>query len=158
MKRLASLTIKHNFETAHRLPFIAGKCMNIHGHSWNVTLHVEGVVDENGIVAEYGQLKNIIRRWIDKNLDHGAMLGWEDPLRDEFLEDGTKVFWFGKRKQGDTLNGTHLFPWPTVEAVAAMLGEEIGELIYNYFPNKGIGVRTVELQETSVNGVVITAS
>jgi len=162
VRQLAALTIEHNFETAHRLPFLPGKCQNIHGHSWKVKLYFEGVLDENGIVEgiEFGQLKKVCREWIDKYLDHGAMLGWDDPLRTAFLMDGSKVFWFGEQfdlHPNDQKPGWAELPWPTVEAVAIMLGWKLGEVIENYFPNKAFGISTVMLQETDVNGVEYSA-
>jgi 6-pyruvoyltetrahydropterin/6-carboxytetrahydropterin synthase len=147
------ITIEHNFETAHRLPVLTGKCQNIHGHSWRVTIFIEGDLDENGIIVDFGRVKSIIRTWIDKYLDHGAMLGWEDPMREAFIADGSKVFWFGGQgAQATYLPGYSELPWPTVEAVARMLGERLGELIAEYFPNKPFGISQIDLQETATNG------
>jgi len=149
------ITIEHNFETAHRLPILQGKCENIHGHSWVVTVLIEGPLDEVGIIAEFGRVKSLIREWIDKYLDHGAMLGWQDNLRTAFIEDGTKVFWFGPQENPtprELYPGYSELPWPTVEAVAQMLGQRLEVVLSNYFPQRLFQITQIDLQETKVNG------
>jgi 6-pyruvoyltetrahydropterin/6-carboxytetrahydropterin synthase len=148
------ITIKHNFETAHRLPFLPGKCENIHGHSWGVTVFIEGPINDNGILTEFGAVKKLIRDWIDKYLDHGAMLGWQDPLRNAFLNDGTKVFWFGEQNPswGEVQPGYSELPWPTVEAVAQMLMVRLEEVLSANYPQRLFQIACVDIQETAVNG------
>jgi 6-pyruvoyltetrahydropterin/6-carboxytetrahydropterin synthase len=152
------ITVKHNFETAHRLPFLGGKCENLHGHSWWVTFAIYNTahdtgVDVDGISAEYGEVKRIVRGWIDKYLDHGTMLGQADPLNVlaathdfDLREYIGKVFLFGYEHDYAPK------PWPTVESVAEMLSFKIQEALDEVF--EGLYVDRVELQETHVNGVV----
>jgi 6-pyruvoyltetrahydropterin/6-carboxytetrahydropterin synthase len=48
------------FEAAHRLPLVpvGHKCQRLHGHSYRVTVHVEGPVGEqSGWVMDFGELK-----------------------------------------------------------------------------------------------------
>jgi 6-pyruvoyltetrahydropterin/6-carboxytetrahydropterin synthase len=160
------LTIKHNFETAHRLPFLGGKCSNLHGHSWWVTFTIFNLeygdkgVDENGLSVEFGDVKKMIRYWIDEHLDHGTMLGAKDPL----FEEGTwlmfgKAFFFGdtQEEEGASVPPSYRYaaqPWPTVEAVAEMLCYKIQELLDEQKGMASLYVDRVELQETHVNGVV----
>jgi 6-pyruvoyltetrahydropterin/6-carboxytetrahydropterin synthase len=142
------LQVKHNFETAHRLPFLENKCANIHGHSWKVTFAFEVDINEDGIaidirgkVFDFGRVKKALRDWIDAYLDHGAMLGVEDALTEPFQVDGCKVYIFGQHLHAEDR------PWPTVEAVAQLLykvAEDLLEMAPSY----------VELWETDVNGVI----
>lgn len=104
----ASVTVRHNFETAHRLPHLSGKCENLHGHSWWCEVTVAApTVDGRGAVVEFGAFKRELRDWVDEHLDHGAMLHDEDPLADALEEHGCKVY----------RTSTH----PTVENTAAMI-------------------------------------
>jgi 6-pyruvoyltetrahydropterin/6-carboxytetrahydropterin synthase len=134
------VTVKHNFETAHRLPCLPGKCQSLHGHSWWVEWLFDAPMDENGITLEYGALKKQLRTWVDRYLDHGTMLGHEDNLI-EFAPMLGKVFIFGPG------GGYPFKPWPTVEAVAEMLGYQASILA-------GICPIEVRVQETHVNAAI----
>jgi 6-pyruvoyltetrahydropterin/6-carboxytetrahydropterin synthase len=60
------------FESAHCLPNVpAGhKCARVHGHSFRVTVHVEGEVGErSGWVMDFADLKGAVQPTIDA-LDH----------------------------------------------------------------------------------------
>ena len=46
------------FEAAHRLPFHAGVCKRLHGHSFVVEVTIAGKVgEESGWVIDYGEIK-----------------------------------------------------------------------------------------------------
>lgn len=141
---LHTVTVRHNFETAHRLPHIGGKCRNIHGHSWNVEVSISGPLTEQGIVLDFGTLKKHLRAWIDDRLDHGAMLGWQDPLVPAFEGDGTKTFIF---HPSDPL--TTEMEWPTVENVALLIARVAHDLLAtHHLPGS---VTRVVVSETAVN-------
>ncbi|MCU1498028.1 MAG: queD [Acidimicrobiales bacterium] len=60
------------FEAAHRLPNVpeGHKCARLHGHSYRVTVHVEGEVDPvAGWVADFAELGEACRPLRDQ-LDH----------------------------------------------------------------------------------------
>jgi 6-pyruvoyltetrahydropterin/6-carboxytetrahydropterin synthase len=130
----ALISVRHNFETAHRLPFLEGKCQSIHGHTWWAEVQLQrydvyqGITNE-GISVDYGTVKKVVRRFIDTYLDHGTMLGKDDSLLTLLADDGTKLFVFGEPPE--VLQSTSWvawwdgLPWPTVEAVAAMLCDEL---------------------------------
>ena len=52
-----SVGVRHNFETAHRLPFLGGKCVNLHGHSWQVQVEVTAPDTRHGVLVDFGALK-----------------------------------------------------------------------------------------------------
>lgn len=59
------------FEASHVLPKHEGKCSRLHGHSWQLTVAVEGPVDkETGFVVDYAKLKKLVNTWIIDNIDH----------------------------------------------------------------------------------------
>lgn len=136
-----TITVKHTFETGHRLPHLEGKCENLHGHSWAVAVEVYGPVHE-GILIEFGALKYDLRTWIDSRLDHGLMLGAADPLVPILAHYG-KTFIFG---EGEHTEGLY---WPTVENVATLLARVASSIVAEIDP--ACRVSSVTVTETSVN-------
>lgn len=135
---MRSVTVRHNFETAHRLPQLGGKCFNLHGHSWWTEVTVTAPeLDANGIVVEFGIFKRQLREWIDTNLDHGAMLGHDDPLRSVLQAMGSKVYDFDG--------------WPTVEAVAELIAARAKLILLNVPQAADAEVTQVRVTETAVN-------
>jgi 6-pyruvoyltetrahydropterin/6-carboxytetrahydropterin synthase len=136
------VTVRHNFETGHRLPHLPGKCQSLHGHSWWAEVTVEAPELGNGMVVEFGPFKQRLRRWIDEHLDHGLMLGPDDPLLPLLAPHG-KV---------------HQVPgWPTVENVAALIGQVAGDVLEELSRAYGARVTRVRVSETHVNAATWTA-
>lgn len=160
------IQVRHNFETAHRLPFLGGKCANLHGHSWNATISLVNVaqahgVNGDGISVEYALVKKVIRTWIDDKLDHGTMLGYNDLLvRDPNISRLLgKVFIFGVTdiNWGDEITDSYSgYTWPTVEAVAEMLAVKLQKQLTEAC-GKYIRIESVDLDETAVNSVTYIA-
>jgi len=147
------VTIEHNFETAHRLPVLGGKCVSLHGHSWRVRVSVEApALDEVGCVVEFGAWKHLLRDWIDSSLDHGAMLGVADELVEPVCDSGSKVFVFDP-----TGTLTHGLAWPTVENVAVLIGRVAAGLLRLASPVDGATVSGVHVSETAVNAATWSA-
>lgn len=178
MSGTVAIQVTHNFETAHRLPFLVGKCQSLHGHSWKVLItftayqHQTGM-NQSGISLEYGVLKKLVRGWIDEHLDHGTMIGVKDELLPALVEDRhTKLFVFGDlgwldiaaeeeglssykpvvQSRGAERNYSEL-PWPTVEATARMLAERLQEAIDLTFKDT-LWIEAVSLAETATNSAV----
>lgn len=134
-----SVTIRHNFETAHRLPELGGKCFNLHGHSWWAEITVAApALNDAGIVVEFGAFKRAVREWIDHHLDHGAMLGSDDPLLSVLCSMGCKTFTFEDA-------------WPTVEATAELLASVASGILATVEHADGARVVHVDVRETAVN-------
>ncbi|MER6007704.1 6-carboxytetrahydropterin synthase [Nonomuraea angiospora] len=140
------ICVRHNFETAHRLPHLAGKCVNLHGHSWwaEVTVRAACLSDEQTVV-EFGAFKKALRAFVDEHLDHGAMLGIDDPLASLLVAHGSKVYLFGEHPYARDL------PYPTVEAVAVMLGRAAQSLLAGLPHAADAAVARVKVTETHVN-------
>jgi len=58
------------FDAAHDLPWHPGKCRNLHGHTYRLEVSVEGPVGPNGIVIDFADVDEIVRREILARLDH----------------------------------------------------------------------------------------
>ncbi len=62
---------RFEFEAAHRLPKHPGKCRDLHGHSYKLTVSVDRRVDsESGIAIDFSDMKAIVRREVIDLLDH----------------------------------------------------------------------------------------
>ncbi len=93
---MLSVTRKFPFEYAHRLLGHQGKCRFLHGHSGVAEITVvrweevkSGItkLDELGMVADFGLLKEKMGEWINAYLDHNIILHKEDPLALLFAKD-----------------------------------------------------------------------
>lgn len=140
------ITVRARFETGHRLPHLPGKCVNLHGHSWNAHVTVAApTLGEDAMVVDFSTLKQTITDFTDARLDHGMMLGAQDPYADRFRQDGIKVFIFGEEEH------THDLAWPTVEAVATMLARFTTHALTTDPALSGATLVTVQVTETENN-------
>lgn len=60
------------FDAAHSLPGYQGKCANLHGHTYQVEVVVEGDVGKDGFVLDFYALKKIIAGAL-ADLDHSYL-------------------------------------------------------------------------------------
>lgn len=153
------VTIRHNFEAAHRLPTLGGKCVSLHGHSWWAEVTVGTLaLQPPGIVVDFAALKVRLRGWIDTFLDHGALLGHTDPLLPALAAEQSKVYVFGGDVPADPDHYAWGLDWPTVENVAELLARVTGRVCEdlgagapaNYQP----WVQEVRVAETHANAAV----
>jgi 6-pyruvoyltetrahydropterin/6-carboxytetrahydropterin synthase len=77
-----TITVKHNFEAAHRLFLTPGKCENIHGHSFWVEMTLFGGLDAAGMLRglDFGDVKKAFRGHLDEHYDHRVLLNTDDPF------------------------------------------------------------------------------
>ena len=81
------VTKEFDFEIAHALYNYDGQCRNIHGHSYKLFVTVWGspinkpAHPKNGMVIDFGELKNIIQSEIVDPLDHAIILNSEAVTR-----------------------------------------------------------------------------
>lgn len=69
-----------DFCYGHRLMNYDGKCRHLHGHNGRVEIEIAGEkLDERGMVVDFGEIKSVMKRWIDENLDHRMILRKDDP-------------------------------------------------------------------------------
>ena len=76
-----SVTKIIDFAYGHRLINYDGKCRFLHGH--NGILEVDIAVDkldDRGMVVDFGDVKDLVKGWIDDNLDHRMILCRDDPM------------------------------------------------------------------------------
>ncbi|MEV6712645.1 6-carboxytetrahydropterin synthase [Lentzea sp. NPDC051208] len=150
------ITVEHSFESGHRLPHLGGKCVSLHGHSWSVAVTVSAPeLSPEVTVVEFGALKVGLRRWIDEHLDHATMLGARDRLIEPLIAEGSRVFCFGVERPADVAEQfAYGLPWPTVEAVAVLLGRVAESVLAGLPRADGARVERVLVRETRLNTAV----
>lgn len=79
------ITKQFNFETGHALYGYDGKCKNVHGHSYKLSVTVIGepISDtENvkfGMVIDFGDLKKIVKEEVVDIFDHATVFNKNTP-------------------------------------------------------------------------------
>lgn len=58
------------FDSAHYLTDYHGKCEKLHGHTYKLEITIEGPVQKNGMVLDFGILKSLVQAHILDHLDH----------------------------------------------------------------------------------------
>ena len=79
------ITKKCNFETGHALYGYDGKCKNVHGHSYKLSVTVSGkpITDNSnpkfGMVIDFTDLKKIVNEEIVDIFDHATVFNKNTP-------------------------------------------------------------------------------
>ncbi len=79
------ITKQFNFETGHALYGYDGKCKNVHGHSYKLSVTVIGtpITDTTnvkyGMVIDFGDLKKIVKDQIVDVFDHATVFNQNTP-------------------------------------------------------------------------------
>ena len=75
------VTKQIDFCYGHRLLNYDGKCKHLHGHNGLLEIEVaSGTLDSRGMVVDFGDVKDIVKGWVDENLDHKMILSKDDPI------------------------------------------------------------------------------
>ena len=94
------ITKQFSFETGHALYGYDGKCKNVHGHSYKLSVTVIGspITDANhvkfGMVIDFTDLKKIVKAEIVDVFDHATVFNKNTPhveLANELKERGHHV-------------------------------------------------------------------
>jgi len=94
------ITKQFNFETGHALYGYDGKCKNVHGHSYKLSVTVSGTpIDDHtnvkfGMVIDFGDLKKIVNEEIVDLFDHATVFNKNTPhveLAEELEKRGHHV-------------------------------------------------------------------
>lgn len=82
------ITKQFSFETGHALYGYDGKCRNVHGHSYKLSVTVIGspITDPNnvklGMVIDFGDLKKIVKEEIVDQFDHATVFNKNTPHKE----------------------------------------------------------------------------
>lgn len=94
------ITKQFSFETGHALYGYDGKCRNVHGHSYKLSVTVIGspITNTNhvklGMVIDFSDLKRIVKEEIVDKFDHATVFNKNTPhveLAKELMDRGHNV-------------------------------------------------------------------
>ncbi len=100
MNKKIRITKQFKFETGHALYGYDGLCKNVHGHSYKLDVTIIGtpITDpkdvKNGMVIDFGDLKDIVNQEIVNPFDHATVLNISTPhieIADEMEKRGHKI-------------------------------------------------------------------
>ena len=115
---LIKVTKEFTFDAAHRLMNHPSKCKNLHGHTYKVQVELGMPVcslHEDGMVMDFGVLKQEIMEPLLGHFDHSVILDLGDPLLTKLEGMDLKIV---------TMDGP-----PTAEAMATYFGKQISKEI-----------------------------
>lgn len=124
---LYSVSKEIHFCYGHRLLQYDGKCAHPHGHNGRIVIELESdKLDPRGMVYDFGDIKEIIQKWVNLELDHRMILKKGDPLVKTLGDLGEPVFLMEEN--------------PTAEALA--------KLVYDFGRAKKLPISKVTFWET----------
>jgi 6-pyruvoyltetrahydropterin/6-carboxytetrahydropterin synthase len=121
------VTKRIEFCYGHRLLDYDGICKHPHGHNALVEVDVRtDSLDKRNMVADFSDIKRIVKGWIDRELDHKMILRHDDPLVKPLQALGEPIYILESN--------------PTVERIA--------KLIFDNAREAGLNVQAVRVWET----------
>ncbi len=100
-----------DFCYGHRLLDYDGVCKHPHGHNAVAEVEVQtGSLDQRNMVCDFGEIKSVVKGWIDAELDHKMILRHDDPLVKPLQALGEPVYIVESN--------------PTVERIARLIFDE----------------------------------
>ena len=121
-----------HFCYGHRLLEYEGKCRHLHGHNGVLEVDVDArSLDNLGMVVDFGLVNDVVKTWVDDNLDHKMLLSKADPaipplqalgeplfLMDEnpTAENIAKLIWRATEDAGFKISEVRLWETPTSRA------------------------------------------
>jgi 6-pyruvoyltetrahydropterin/6-carboxytetrahydropterin synthase len=122
-----SVTKKIEFCYGHRLLDYDGMCKHPHGHNAVAEVEIQAdSLDARNMVADFGDIKRVVKGWVDRELDHRMILRRDDPLVPCLQSLGEPVYLLESN--------------PTVERIA--------RLVYDISREQGLPVVRVTVWET----------
>lgn len=135
-----TLSTEITFDAAHRLWGYKGKCFFVHGHTYRLKVFVSSdVLDDQGFVIDFGDLKKIVKTYIDDKWDHTLILNMIDPIYGLLEDQGIKIHLLDEN--------------PTVEFMSRVIYQSLKELL-----PKDVKLKQVTIWETSTCSNTYTES
>jgi 6-pyruvoyltetrahydropterin/6-carboxytetrahydropterin synthase len=115
-----ALEMDFHFAAAHRLPRYRGKCFNMHGHNYKLTVTLYGEPDPyTGILVDFGDIETAVKEHVLDQCDHSTL--------NDFIENPTAeniVVWMWQRLRGKLPGMTQLKLWETKDCCVVYRGED----------------------------------
>ena len=131
-----AVTKRIDFCYGHRLLDNEGNCKHPHGHNAVAEIEIRSdTLDARNMVADFNDIKRLVKGWIDRELDHKMILRRDDPLARLLAELGEPVFLLDSN--------------PTAERIA--------KLLFDIGREHGLPVVRVTLWETPTSWATYSA-
>lgn len=127
-------TRKICFDAAHRVIGHESKCKNLHGHRYSLEITAKCKnLNDLGMVVDFGELKEIMKGWIDANFDHNIILSHEDRAMGDVIANhtGQRIYYIDSN--------------PTAENILLYLKNVV---VAKLFKNKTYEIARMRLYET----------
>jgi 6-pyruvoyltetrahydropterin/6-carboxytetrahydropterin synthase len=122
-----SVTKRIDFCYGHRLLGHDGICKHLHGHNAVAEIEVRAeTLDSRDMVVDFGDIKRLVKEWINLELDHRMILRHDDPVVEVLQALGEPVYLLDSN--------------PTAERIA--------RLLFDVSREQGLAVGRVTLWET----------
>jgi 6-pyruvoyltetrahydropterin/6-carboxytetrahydropterin synthase len=109
------VTKRIEFCYGHRLLDYDGICKHPHGHNAVAEIDVRtDQLDRRNMVADFSDIKRLVKGWIDRELDHKMILRQDDPLVAPLKQLGEPMYLLESN--------------PTVERIAKLIFDQSREL------------------------------
>ena len=116
-----------HFCYGHRLLDYNGKCAHPHGHNGKIVIALEAkTLDKRGMVHDFGDIKELVQKWVDDQLDHKMILRKDDELVSMLKELKEPYFLMDEN--------------PTAENLA--------KLVFEFAQSKKLPIKSVTFWET----------
>jgi 6-pyruvoyltetrahydropterin/6-carboxytetrahydropterin synthase len=135
------ITRTFSFVAAHRLMYHKGKCRNLHGHRYEVTVYIRGkdtsFENKHNFVLDFNDFKDIIGGWIDEHLDHATLVSEKDgKLLDVVRELNSKYYILE-------------------DSSSEMIALHLKEVFQHLLKDKGLEVFKVKVSESPTTNAVV---
>ena len=118
------------------------------GETWLASIALDGALDEQGMVCDFGIVKKTVRNWLDEHIDHCLVVAEKSPcLSYDIRQGATELSWLYGDKQlhctspqsaitfvdTDTISPETVADW-CVTQLRKELPETIGEITLTFIP------------------------
>ncbi|HDR04132.1 MAG TPA: 6-carboxytetrahydropterin synthase QueD [Candidatus Marinimicrobia bacterium] len=77
---MLEISKEFTFDMAHRLALHSGKCKNLHGHSYRLQVFLSSEKNSQGMIADFAEIKNMVKKEILSLLDHSTAIWSKDEM------------------------------------------------------------------------------
>ncbi len=137
---MTTVTRQFEWDMGHRVTNHESLCKNPHGHRYKLMVEVTGPLNEThnhaaqGMVLDFGALKQLVNETVVDRLDHSFMYWGKDAVMKTFAQ------------ANKDLKLVAVSFVPTAECIVSYIAEQLQKALDVHMPN--ISVSRLELNET----------
>ena len=116
---IVTICREFEFDSAHHLDWHDGKCKNLHGHTYKLRVYAKGELNENGVVQDFGDLKQLVNEVVVDKYDHTYLNSFFDNPTAEIM---AKKILVDLRRRDKTIFKIRLYETPVSYAEVEVAG------------------------------------